>query len=111
MRPMRRPPCIARHLFTILSALSLALCVVVGVFCVRAQMGSNDYVELRSKDEPVPERPVDLTWASPKEDWDKFSAEFEKWEHKRWLVHVRANPNAIFAFGGMGYPANNFSIH
>src|SRR5687767_191482 len=78
---------------------SLAALVVVVTFCVRAQVGANDYVEWRNDGGPPPERPGDRAqWDEAQ--WAKWRTEFEQWERKRWSFHVRANPDAIFAFGG-----------
>jgi hypothetical protein len=110
---MRRKP--VRSIFAnTLAVASLALLVVVIVFCVRAQVGSNDYVEWRSNDgSGPPQRPDD--WAQWNDaQWAEWTRNYESWDRKRWSVHIRANPNAVFAFGRQpfyGYPANSFSIH
>src|SRR5206468_344691 len=101
----------ARSIIANVSAVaSLALLAAVVVFCVRAQLGSNDYVEWKSNDSGgPPQRPDD--WAQWNDaQWAEWTKKYESWNRKRWSVHVRANPNAIFAFGGQsffGYPRNS----
>ena len=104
-----------RWLFKFAATVSLALFVVMAVFCIRAQRGSNDYVEFRSKHQLVlPDVPPDrLTWTDAQ--WVAYRVAFEAWARRQWSVHVRANPNAIFAFGRQpffGYPASgSFGLH
>jgi hypothetical protein len=92
---------------------SLALLATVVVLCVRAQFGSNDYVEWKSNDsDGPPRRPADgAQWNdAQRAEWPR---EYENWDRKRWSVHVRANSNAISAFGRQpffGYPRNSFGI-
>lgn len=105
----------ARKIIANLSAVaSLALLSTVLVFCVRAQFGANDYVEWKSKDAGGPHARPD-NWAQWNDaQWAEWSRQYEGWDRKHWSVHVRANPNAIFAFGRQpffGYPANSFGFH
>ena len=106
------------HLHNILAAfatvISLVMLSIVVVFCIRAQYGSNDYVEWSSKDIGAPPDRSDnwTTWND--EQWAKWTAAYEHWDRRQWRLHVRANRNAIVAFGRQpfyGYPANSFDVH
>jgi hypothetical protein len=90
-----------------------ALLLAVVAFCVPAQVGSDDYVEWKLNDGTgPPQRPDD--WAQWNDaQWAEWTRKYESWDRKRWSVHVRANPDAIFAFGRQpffGYPANSFGF-
>ena len=96
-----------RRLFNLAAVFSLVLFLVMALFCVRAQCGSNDYIEFRSRHHNVPPDIPDLTT-------DAGRAVFEEWDRRQWSVHIRANPNAIFVFGRQaffGYPRNSFDVH
>lgn len=102
-----------RVVSNIITLTCLAVLAVVVIFCVRAQFGSNDYLEWQNDGGSPPARPDDsATWNDDR--WTKWRAEFEQWDRRRWSFHIRANPNAIFAFGRQrfyGYPRNSFNVH
>src|SRR4051812_35993138 len=114
-----------RRVFTILSAASLLLCVTTVALWVRSWalngyslsaatgFGGSDYYERSSKNISPPARGDN--WANwNEEQWQKWTAEFERWDRQRWIIHVRANPDAIFVFGRQpfyGYPRNWFGLH
>jgi hypothetical protein len=101
-----------RRLFNAAAGLSTALLLAVLVFCVRAQFGMNDYLEWRADNGPLPSEPETLRARDA--EWQAFAAAFEAWDRRRWAFHIRANPDAIFAFGRQpfyGYPRNSFGIH
>jgi len=70
---------------TVPALASLLLLVVVVWLYVRAQFGSNDYLEWKSKDQPVPG--ASDAYRVPLDDprWAEFSAKFEQRERRRWL--------------------------
>src|SRR2546423_1010826 len=87
-----------KTLASIAAVASFVLLVAVICLCIRAQFGSNDYLEWNSKDAPVPEGPdSSVPLDDPK--WAAFTAQFEQWDRARWQFHIRANRDAIYVFG------------
>jgi hypothetical protein len=99
---------VRRKLFNLAAAVSLLLFVTMAAFCLRSQFGRIPYVEFKS--EGFGREMLPASVGSTSRQW----REFEAWDRHRWSVHIRANPNGIFAFGRQpfyGYPANSFAIH
>src|SRR6185437_13898457 len=50
------------------------------------------------------------SWNAPP---SQAGSTFDNWDRERWMIHVRANPDGILAFGRqpfVGYPRNSFDL-
>ena len=101
--------------FNLSAAVSALLLIGICVLWIRSyRVSSADYFEW-SRDAGVPPEHPDPTVVPMNADsWVKFYAAYERWDRNNLKFHIRANRDAIQAFGRQpffGYPRNSFNVN